>query len=143
MPFSKIGRICFALPIAGFATQHLLCAFSLGPPPSPPWVHGPAAVILLEGVLLLFGSAFLFIERYARWAATLLAILGNAAVESTGTSSSNVTSLTLASFTGHRRRDRTQLFCCRGVLSRIATGLYQLLTMRAPRPKVRFAKKFR
>ena len=71
-PLTKLGRFLLALPMAMFGVIHLMAADNMaGMVPLP----GGAIWVYITGVALIAAAASIIIQKKARLAATLLAIL--------------------------------------------------------------------
>ena len=72
---SRLGRILFAIAMAGFAVQFLVHAFLAGPAPGPPWSPGRPIWAYVTTAVLLAAAVCIAMGRKRHWVAMLLAAL--------------------------------------------------------------------
>lgn len=71
----RLGRLLFAVAIAGFGIQFLVHLFLAGPAPGPPWAPGRPIWTYLATAVLLVAAVGIATGKKARCAAISLAIL--------------------------------------------------------------------
>ena len=72
---SRLGRILFAIAMAGFAVQFLIHAFLAGPAPGPPWSPGRPIWAYVTTAVLLAAAVCIAMGKKRHWVAMLLAAL--------------------------------------------------------------------
>lgn len=72
---SQLGRVLFAIAMAGFGIQFLVHAFLAGPAPGPPWSPGRPLWAYLTTAVLLATSVCIAMGKNRHWAVLPLALL--------------------------------------------------------------------
>ena len=72
---SQLGRVLFAVAMAGFGIQFLVHGFLAGPAPGPPWSPGRPFWAYITTAVLLAASVCIAMGKKRHWAALPLALL--------------------------------------------------------------------